>query len=125
MAMDKIQGSALLRQSALESFRKTRDADNQEPSKDITDPAGDPNTQALKKSGDQAIISPAGKQLVDLRQAVDTGRAALAALPDVRHDKVSAARERLANGFYHSAAVRDKVASRLASVLAAVGQLTT
>jgi len=58
--------------------------------------------------------------LVELKQAVEVGKAALAALPDVREDRVAQARERMAEGFYHSIAVREKVAERLSGVLGAL-----
>ena len=62
---------------------------------------------------DRAEISTRAQELVDLRQAVDSGRAALVEEPDVRADRVAEVKERLASGFYQSAEVRDQVAGRL------------
>jgi hypothetical protein len=44
-------------------------------------------------------------------------------LPDVRPEKVAAARERLATGFYHSVEVRQAVAERVAGVVNSLDNL--
>jgi hypothetical protein len=67
--------------------------------------------------GDRAEISPGARELVDLRAAVDAGLAALDEVPDVRADRVAAARERVASGYYQSAEVQLKTAGRLKGVL--------
>lgn len=112
MAMDKINGSPLSRQNAVDLFRGTERG---------TAGGGARATGAGESpagaSGDRAQISEAARRLVDLKQAVDAGREALAALPDTRPEKVAAARERLATGFYHSVEVRGAVAGRLVGVL--------
>ncbi len=124
MAMDRIQGPNLTRQGALKGFRNTQQTDNQHLGGD-TAPAGAPSDGGkAAPTRDQAVISQAGRQLVDLRQAVDTGRAALEALPDVRQQKVDQARKRLDQGFYQSPAVREEVAGKLSGVLAALDKLT-
>ena len=66
-------------------------------------------------TSDHAEISDKGREMVDLKQAVDTGRAALEREPDVRADRVAQVKERLASGFYQSAEVRDRVAGRISS----------
>ncbi len=126
MAMDKIHGSPLLRHGAVDNFRKTKEATSEASSKE-TDRLSSQGSEAQGKQifGDQAIISPAGKQLVELRQAVDTGRAALASLPDVREEKVTEVRDKLQKGFYNSQVVHDKVASRLADVFLGMEQTST
>ncbi len=124
MAMDRIHGSPLLRQGALDGFRKAQQSDGRE-TPGGPGPSGVPQEGGVaRQAADQAVISPAGKQLVDLRQAVDTGRAALAALPDVREDRLNQVRQRLDQGFYQSTAVRDKVAERLAGVLSSLDETT-
>ncbi|MFO7653914.1 MAG: hypothetical protein R6X25_08850 [Candidatus Krumholzibacteriia bacterium] len=72
-----------------------------------------PETQA----DDTAEISQGAREMVDLHAAVRAGRATLDRLPDVRTESVERARERLATGFYESAAVVDEVAARLARVV--------
>lgn len=119
MAMDKINGSPLPRQGLLERFRGTGKSTNLPVDGGVA-AADKPKSGA---AGDRAEISDAARRLVDLRQAVDTGRAALALLPDPRPEKVAAARERLATGFYQSAEVRQTVAGRVAGVLEGLDQL--
>jgi len=118
MAMDKIQGSSLPAQSALNNFTRTGKAG--ESGRDEGSAPVGRDASGSGTAGDIADISVAGKQLVELKQAVEVGKAALAALPDVREDRVAQARERMAEGFYHSIAVREKVAERLSGVLGAL-----
>ena len=115
MALDKINGSPLLRQGLLDRFRGAERGGSQAGGPDAT--ATGPNPAA---TADKAEISEAARKLVDLRQAVDAGRAALAQLPDVRPEKVAAARERLATGFYNSVEVRQSVADRVSGVISSL-----
>lgn len=118
MAMDRIQGRPPIHQGALENFRRT-DRKDQGEGNEAT--AGAPGPGKGKAAGgDQLEISPAGQQLVDLKEAVETGKSALAALPDVREERVAEARQRLAQGSYHSSAVREKVAEKLVGVFGAM-----
>jgi hypothetical protein len=118
MAMDKINGSPVLRQGLVDRFRGTERGS-----------AGPGTNSGATAEGttaattDKADISEAARRLVDLKQAVDVGRNALAALPDVRPEKVAAARERLATGFYHSVEVRQAVAERVAGVVNSLDNL--
>jgi hypothetical protein len=75
------------------------------------------NQQAALSFSDHAEISDGAHRLVDLKQAVDVGRAALAREPEVRSDRVALARERLAAGFYQSAEVRERVAERISGLV--------
>ena len=112
MAMERINGTPHFRQGILDRFRGS-EARSGTPGQDAGASAGGAPTGGA----DKADISDAARRLVDLRRAVDTGRAALAALPDVRPEKVAAARERLATGFYQTIAVREAVADRVAGVV--------
>ena len=118
MAMDKINSSPLLRPSSLDTFQTTRKGEDRPAGTGSAD-AGAPaaGTQA---TADKAEISAEARQLVDLRQAVDAGREALAALPDVRQERVADARQKLQAGFYNSSEVLDQVAEKLGKVLAAI-----
>ena len=60
---------------------------------------------------------------MDLKAVYEAGRAAADGEPDVRADRVARARERMAEGFYHSTAVREKVAGRLLGVLGEIERL--
>jgi|GEM_PF-1925475 len=114
MAMDKINGTPFIQPGALDKFQGTQRSDK----KDDTS-----SSQTLGKDGagqtppaDTVVISDTAHRLMDLRQAVDTGRLALAGLPEMREDKVAQARERLESGFYQSQEVQDKVAAKLQGV---------
>ena len=93
--------------------------------------AGQPSTAATEgaqptlpvPSGDRAEISASARDLVDLRTAVDAGRSTLAQEPDVRADRVAAARRKLAEGHFQSAEVRLKTAARLQGVLEELDRL--
>ncbi len=114
MAMDKINGSPLLRQGALDNSRQNErvDADKSAAAQAGVAPAvNDP------ARGDTAEISATAHRLMELRQAVEVGRDAMTALPEIREDKVAAARARLEAGHYDSQAVRDKVADGIAGVI--------
>jgi hypothetical protein len=120
MAMDKINGSHLSRTGGLDPFsgpvRSKKDSETE-----ADRPAAGPARNA--KPADTMEISEAAHRLVDLRQAVDTGRAAIEALPEIRDEKVELARKRLGQGFYNSQAVRDEVAAKLGSVLDKIDEL--
>jgi hypothetical protein len=118
MAMDKINGSPLLRQGILDRFRGAERGGGASGTG-----AGAAGEATVAATADKADISEAARRLVDLRQAVETGRNALAALPDVRPEKVAAARERLATGFYQSVEVRQAVAERVAGVVSSLDNL--
>lgn len=118
MAMEKINGSPLLHQGLLDRFRGAE--------RGGTGPDTNSGATAEGTTGataDKAVISEAARRLVDLKQAVDVGRNAMAALPDVRPEKVAAARERMATGFYHSVEVRQAVAERVAGVIQTIDAL--
>ena len=104
MAMDKITGSPLLRQGILDNSRQNERVSKDGKPADVIAEIAPANSNAA--AGDRAEISETGKRLVELRQTVEVGRVALAALPEIREDKVAAARERLESGYYDNDAVR-------------------
>jgi len=121
MGMHKINSSPLLRQGTLETSRQ-----NEGVSADRTDKAkAADNGQGVSAaaSGDTAQISDTAHRLMELRQAVETGRVAMAALPDVREDKVELARERIKSGFYHSTEVLAKTSSGVDKVIRGLEEL--
>jgi hypothetical protein len=67
--------------------------------------------------GDVAEISAGARKLVDLRAALEVGRAAAAELSDPRADAVEQARERLETGFYASEDVRLETAERVDRIM--------
>lgn len=116
MAMDKINGASLHRSGPLENSQDKNRVNGEKK-------ASEANGSQLGASGiapatgDTAEISDKAHQLVALRQALDSGRAIIANLPDLRSEKLALARERLQSGFYRSAEVRDTMAQRLVPVL--------
>ena len=114
MSMDKINGSPLIRSPLVDKFTRAGEQAN-------TRQSGEASDGAERPSGgtpvDRAEISEAARGLMELRQTVDVGRAALEALPDIRQDKVDQARERIASGYYESVVVRDDVAAKLGTIL--------
>jgi hypothetical protein len=121
MAMDKINGSPLARPGGLEKFLGTARSEKD-------DKADKPGSEAAAGTrsappADTMEISDAAHRLVDLRQAVETGRKAMDALPDIREDKVEEARKRLAQGYYNSPEVVDKIAGKLGSVFSKIEEI--
>jgi hypothetical protein len=111
MTMPKIDQTSFLPPRQAEAYAKGRVP---HPSTAATE--GSPITPQPPR-GDRAEISSGARDLVHLRAAVDAGRAAIAEEPDSRPDRVAAARERVASGYYQSEAVRLKTAERLQGVL--------
>lgn len=67
---------------------------------------------------DRAEISEKAHQLMEMRQAYETGLAAVGREPDIREEKLAEVRSRLAEGFYESQPVRDKVSEGVLRTLA-------
>ncbi len=120
MAMDKINGSPLLQSGILDRFQGTKTDKNQS-NKDTGSLTAHSNVSGT--TTDKAEISDTAHQLMDLRQVVDAGRAALESLPEVREDKIQASKQRIADGFYNSAEVKQQVAEKLGSVLTSLDEL--
>lgn len=115
MAMDKINGSTGTRPGQVDQYQSTRRGERAE---DGAGAGGEASQPAPASGGaDTAEISAAARRMADLRQAVDVGRAAMGALPEVREDVVQQVRRRLQEGYYQSVEVTDTVAQRLAPVL--------
>jgi len=88
--------------------------------------------EAVRRSGrpaasldpaDRVEITETAHQPVALRQTLETGRAATAKEPDMREDKLAKVRERLAQGYYNSVEVRDKVAGGVDQVIETMKKL--
>lgn len=117
MAMDRINGSPLVRPNILDQFQTTRKGE--EKAEGPTSAVGAAMTQG-KPTADKAEISDAARELVDLRQAVETGRAALAELPEVRPERVAEVQQRLERGYYQSIEVMNTIAERIMGVVQAM-----
>ncbi len=119
MSMDKINGSPLMRPGLLDRF-KVGNKEKEESEKTSNLSTSDRATPA---PADHAEISDTAHQLMDLRAAVDVGRASLDALPDVREERVAEVKKRLDQGYYNSQVVQDKLAATLAQVLEKMDEL--
>ncbi|MDX2473993.1 MAG: flagellar biosynthesis anti-sigma factor FlgM [Candidatus Krumholzibacteria bacterium] len=121
MSMDKIDGSSVLRQGILDNTRQSERIDDQKKKKDQ---ATGPAPSALPGlTGDTAVISDMAHRLMEMRQAMEVGYAALEALPEIRQDKVAQARDRLSQGSVGSDAVRGKIADGVAKVFKGMDSL--
>ncbi len=118
MAMRNVDNAASLRLSLLQRFAKTgttrQEAGGVEGRRGGK-PAG---------AGDQLALSEAARRMDSLEQALAAGRRALADVPDVRADRIEAARARLQAGEYKSDAVKRDVAARLGAVIKRLDSLT-
>ena len=114
MVMDRINGFSNLSKGLLERFQGSGHTDSLDP-EHPTDVNASGNNR-LSASSDTAEISAKAHRLIALRLAVDSGREALDALPEVRQDRVKQARDRLNRGYYNSIEVRARVAERLDNV---------
>jgi hypothetical protein len=117
MTMPKIDTTSFGPAHQAAAYAKNRGA---RPSTGATEP---PQPSLPVPAGDHAEISESARELVDLRTAVDTGRAALASEPETRADRVAEAKERLAAGHYQSLEVRQKTAARLQGVIEGLDRL--
>lgn len=112
MTLNKVDTSALTQSQLVESYHPAR----QRKHDTFAGPKELGNQAPPQPVTDQAEISTDAHRLVDLRQAVDAGRAALDREVEVRADRIAQVKERLASGFYQSADVRDQVAGRISSL---------
>ena len=122
MSTEKIHGPSLQQQQGLQQFQRIR----QEPARtaeEASAPATDAKPAERAERGEKVEISEQARRLQDLRAAVDAGREALAAQPDVRADAVAAARRHLAAGALNTAEARDATAARLEEVLVRLHRL--
>ncbi len=120
MSMDKINGSSVLRQSGLDNTRHGDRIDDQKKA-DQSQSLVPSTTPGL--TGDTAVISDTAHRLMEMRQAMEVGYAALAALPEIRQEKVDQARQRLSAGQSDPSSVRDKVASGVDKVFKGMDSL--
>lgn len=120
MSMNRVTGgSPFVQPNLLDKFQVDKK------DKDGAEQAGaqsGANTSATPVA-DRAEISDTAQKLVDLRAAVDTGRAALDSLPEVREEKVAEVRQRMQDGFYQSAEVQEELSGILQGVLNKMDEL--
>ena len=125
MAMDKVQGSPAMRPGLVDQFQRAQRGEDV-PDSGVPAPeagAAAKTAAADRTPADKAEISEAAHRMADLREAVDTGRAALNALPDVREEKVAEVRDRLDKGYYQSVEVIRAISGKLGPVLAGLDEL--
>ena len=118
MTMNRIDQADVLRQGALGRFHETGRRDRAREN----DPAA-PRPAGAEQATDRAEISPAARRLMEVHDALETGRRSVAELPDVREERVAEAKARLAQGFYRSVEVQTKVAQGVDRVLEGIEDL--
>jgi hypothetical protein len=79
--------------------------------------AGEPGRPAVESASDSLVLSPAARREAQIQSDLAAARQALAALPEVREERVAQARARLSEGVYDTVEVRNAVAGRLGAVL--------
>lgn len=65
--------------------------------------------QRAPATEDRAEISEKARQLMEMRQTYDAGLAAIEREPEMREEKLAQVRARLAEGYYESPQVREKI----------------
>ena len=118
MTMNRIDQADILRQGALGRFQETGRRDRARE----TDPAA-PRPAGAEQAKDRAEISPAARRLMEIHDALETGRESVAQLPDVREERVAQAKARLAQGYYRSVEVQAKVAQGVDRVVKGIEEL--
>ena len=114
MSTEKIQGSSLQQQQALQRFQRVRREAEQSPRSEV-----EPETASARgaEAGEKLEISDRARRIQDLRAAVEAGRTALAEAPELREEAVSRARRHLDAGALSTAEARDVTAARLQGVM--------
>jgi hypothetical protein len=112
MTLNKVVQGAHTQSHRVDAYQQTRQRKNGTMAgpKDLGNHAPPPPTT------DKANISDAAHRLVELKQAVDVGRAALETDTPERVDRLAQVKERVAAGFYNSAEVRDQVAGKISTL---------
>lgn len=120
MTLNRIDHSNLISQAGLERFKEAQRRDG----------TGQKNNEPTPAAGavrsdrqDTAEISDTARRLMEIRQALDSGREAVETLPDLRDRKVAEAKARLVKGYYHSAEVTNDVAEKLNRTFDAIDEL--
>ncbi len=112
MAMKEI-GRPALPEQALQGYR------NQGPARshDKAAAAGQGKAAQSTNQPDRLELSPQARQLEQRQSVMEQARRALDQEPEVRADRVAAARRHLAEGRHHSSEVQQELAARLGKVL--------
>ncbi|MHB8079053.1 MAG: flagellar biosynthesis anti-sigma factor FlgM [Candidatus Krumholzibacteriia bacterium] len=84
---------------------------------------GESGRPTAQPTGDSLVLSAAARREAQMQGDLSAAREALAALPDVREERVAEARARLDSGVYETTEVRGVVAGRLQAVLNRLGNL--
>jgi hypothetical protein len=111
MTMNKIDTSGMTQSNLVDGYHQVQPNKDRPGSKEFSQHRAQPSFS------DHAQISDDARRLVDLRQAVDVGRAAVERASEVRDERVAQVRERLESGFYQSTEVRERVAERISGLI--------
>ncbi len=71
-------------------------------------------TSATQKiSGDRSELSAKGQRLNETKAQIESINTSLAAIPEIREDKVEEVREKIESGYYNSKEFIDKLADKM------------
>ena len=119
MTMNKINSPQLVQPHYLDKFTKS-DGHSTAASNEQAQPTAPGH---IARGRENLQISEQAHKLVQMKQTLESGRAALARVDDLREDRVAEARQRLSSGYYDSSEVRSRVAVRLDQVFEAMDAL--
>lgn len=115
MSLNKIPPSAANQSQLIEHYQKAQEQRRNS----RTEPGQSGQGQERVPGGDQAEISSQAYKTAALNRLLAAGRQALGPEPEVRHERLDEVRQRLDEGFYDSAAVREQVAARIGKIILA------
>lgn len=114
MSTPKIDRSDVLHQKMLQNFRKPAAPEGQREAGVLRET---PATGGLVgANGEKLEISASARRLEEMRDLLAAGRRALEDVPDVRADRVAAAKQKVTIGAYEDPKVRLRVAADLTAV---------
>jgi len=125
MGANKIERPLITDPRLLARFQQTQraeaDADvrKSEQAKSESSKSGD----AGRLAGEKLEISPSARKVAEMRTLVEAGRSRLEAEPEVRADRVAAAKRRLEAGVYSTDEARQRTAEQLSPVLRDLSRL--
>lgn len=114
MATNKVDLS--IRQQALAQFQRTQQSQDKARVKDAESPQ-ETAPQNLEVQGERFERSEVADRYERLSETLNAGEAAVAKEPDLREERLEEVRERLLNGDYDTAKVREQVAESLERVM--------
>jgi len=121
MATNKIDRSLNMQSKMLQNFQQASRTDAQKNGDAARSAAAGSCVADAVRSGEKLEISDSARKLSEMRGLLDAGKAALAKEPDIREDRIAAAKQRISSGHYDEPRVRSRFAENLAATLEKIG----